>query len=343
MNNIKFSNSYDGLPMDVKKALQAEGNVFFDPSYLKYIQLSGGELLYFYDENNIVPLSINKGKGFKQGRFITQILSFNEGTFSMRETFINAVVDLIRVKKIVDWIDVTPASASFDVCPVRSKRIPWGNLVIDLSLEEDEILSKMSSTHRNEVRRAQKEGCFVKIGSIDLLNEYLTLDQATWKRSNKQVDHSKVYSDILNTLGEKAFIAISYNKDGVPQSGMLSYYNSICMYYMFGASLDKPSRGSVKYLHWEVIKEMKKRGVKSYSFVGYRINVDKDSKLAGIQRFKEGFGGDLVKSVMFKCEVNTFKHNLYKTLIWLKSGKIIKDAVDEEISKWDKSLDSPIE
>ena len=80
---------------------------------------------------------------------------------------------------------------------------------------------------------------------------------------------------------------------------------------------------------------MKKRGVKKYSFVGFRIDVDPNSKLAGIQHFKKGFGGELVEGYMFKATFSKSKKNLFEFLYMLKNkARHRKDTIDQEASKW---------
>ena len=120
----------------------------------------------------------------------------------------------------------------------------------------------------------------------------------------------------------------------MPQCGLLGLYSKACFYYEFGASAHRPEPGSTHYLQWQTILKMKSEGVRRYSFVGCRINVDKDSKLSNIQHFKAGFGGDLVRSFLFKCELNRLQTNLFKLLMFARTGKYSQDVVDQEKNKW---------
>ena len=192
----------------------------------------------------------------------------------------------------------------------------------------------MTAKHRNMVRRAERDGVVVKIGGLELLDDYCYLDAQTWKRSDRKPINRIMYENILRYMPTSSFIAISYF-EGKPQTGMLSYYNNQMMYYMYGASIDRPAIGANNYLHWIIINEMKKRGVKKYSFVGFRIDVDPNSKLAGIQHFKKGFGGELVEGYMFKATFSKSKKNLFEFLYMLKNkARHSKDTIDQEASKW---------
>ena len=82
-----------------------------------------------------------------------------------------------------------------------------------------------------------------------------------------------------------------------------------------------------------VTPKMKEYGVSMYNFVGCRINVDKDSKQAGIQSFKERFGGQLVNCFLFKTVFHPFKKTIYDFLIntFRKGGD---DILEQELHKW---------
>ena len=176
----------------------------------------------------------------------------------------------------------------------------------------------------------------MKFGGAELLDDYLILDKQTWSRSNKTMNNEAMYKKYLEVLGENSVVGIAYNTDGVPQCGLLGFYNNAMFYYMFGASANRPDPGSTHYLQFQTMKLMLERGVKAYNFVGCRINVDKDSKYEHIQHFKKGFGGELIECYMFKTVLRKIKFNFFKILYTLKTKTHLTDAIDDEFKKWEK-------
>ena len=81
--------------------------------------------------------------------------------------------------------------------------------------------------------------------------------------------------------------------------------------------------------------EFKKMGVREYDFMGARLNVEKGSKLEGIQRFKSRFGGELKKGYLWKYEINPIKtktiYFLQKVIFKLKGQDYKGDAIDQEL------------
>ncbi len=327
-------NSYDQIPNTILSQLD-EANVFFSREYYNYSLAEGNKIIYLATDGFIIPYAIRKKHIFSYGTYISEpfCLNYEYNSTENRKEFVNSVQRYIKEKKIADWQFCVGAHTMFDVYPDTSRRIGFGNLVINLENDIETLFANMTSKHRNMIRRAEKDGVVFKIGGIELLDDYCCLDEQTWERSNKPAVNRKIYENKLKYMPTSTFIAISYF-DGIPQSGIFAYYNKQIMYYMYGASADRPYIGANNFLHWEVMKEMKSRGVKKYSFVGFRIDVEQDSKLAGIQHFKKGFGGELVKGYLFKENFSALKTKMVDILFRLRYKTKVDDVIEQEISKW---------
>ncbi|MDO4618547.1 MAG: peptidoglycan bridge formation glycyltransferase FemA/FemB family protein [Clostridia bacterium] len=332
---MKLYTAYKELPEEILSKLD-EANVFFSKEYFDYLLNIGKNVVFFATEDYIIPYEIKKKSIFSFGHYLSEPFCIgNNDSEEKRKAFINDAQKYIGDNKLSDWQESVGAYTMFDVYPDSSKRIGFGNLVVNLENDTDTLLSNMTSKHRNMVRRAEKDGTKVKMGGMELLGDYCELDKETWKRSGQPPVERAYYENILKCMPDSSFIAISYF-DGVPQSGMLCYYNKQMMYYMYGASTDRPTIGANNFLHWEMMKEMKKRGVKRYSFVGYRLIEDIDPKLAGIQHFKKGFGGELIEGYLFKETFSPLKKKMFDILYMLKNRKAVEpDAIDGEIDKWE--------
>ena len=66
----------------------------------------------------------------------------------------------------------------------------------------------------------------------------------------------------------------------------------------------------------------------------YRINEDEDSKYHGIQRFKERFGGELIRGYMFKTILIPWKYKLFHLAYNIKNKQKLTDVIEQEIHKW---------
>ena len=318
----------------------ARANIFFQPSFERFCTRDGGKIVYVYSRSYIMPIVISKKLIFRYASLPTEPFKYCDVNESLADFLTEACEYAKRTFKL-HWINEPSTSALFMDYPDKSKHIPFGSHVIDLSMTEDEMWKKMHSKHRNVIKKSENDGVVIMRGrSEELIRDYHTIDIDTWKRSNKTDAGLKAIKDQIDFLGENAIIYMAYY-EGKPQSGALFYYNEAMCYYMYGANCNKPHTGAGNLLQWCAMLEMKTLGVKKYSFVGCRINEAENSKFHGIQRFKERFGGELVKGYLFKVIFNKPLYLLFKFLVCVKLSietkkiTVYKDVIDQEIKKWE--------
>lgn len=323
------------LPVEILDRLK-NANVFYEEEFYQYTVDSKTDVKYIYNETYLQVVVIHRIHSlFKTATLPTEPfpLSGEDTSFQMQQMFLDDLVTVLKNRFHVDWVTVTPASTLFQAYPSKSERIKFGNYVLDLTGSDDDTFNKITSKHRNMVRRGEKSGIEVKFGGLELLSDYIQVDAQTWQRSGKEINHTAFYRRYLAGFGDRALLGIAY-KDGVPQCGILGIYNETMFYYMFGASADHPEPGSTHYLQWRTMQYLKERNVRSYNFVGCRMNVDAGSKYENIQRFKKGFGGDLIECYLFKVTMNRFKKGVFDALLYKRSGNAPRDVIDQEIEKW---------
>lgn len=331
---LKYAKNFFDLPKTIlSKSEQA--NAFYSKEFAAYERKRGSEILYVFNDSCVQIVSIHVIKhvfvsvNFPSEPFVAGD-NFSEIEIS---DFLDDVLDLISKKYHADWLTVTPASSVFKAYPKNSERICFGNYIINLQSDEEALFSAADSKHRNMIRRGIKGGVEICFGASELLEDYLYLDKQTWARSGEYRDNSGFYKEYVESMPSNTIVGIAY-KDGTPQCGLIGLYNKAMFYYMFGASADRPEPGSTHLLQWEMIKEMKRRGVKEYSFVGCRINVDRESKLYNIQHFKKGFGGELRQCYLFRATMHMRKRKLFEYILERQTGKKCSDIIDQEIDKW---------
>lgn len=323
----KYEELSDGIVRQIENA-----NVFFSKEYSEYAKNIDAELWFVYDDNYIIPILIRKKIRIKRALLVSEPFCFsNLKNNIVLEEFLTGTCKLLR-KEGVAWVN-SGATAFFAAYPNESNRIPFGSHVIDLSQTEEQLWMNMHSKHRNSVRRAEKSGIYVRFGGISLVSDYLKVDAETWERSGRSSYGKKFFENIVKTMENKAVLYVAY-KEEKPQASACFFMNRKMCYYMYGASITKPEPGAANLLQWVAIKNMKKMGIEKYSFVGCRINEDKDSKYHGIQRFKERFGGQLKRGYMFKEVLSPGKYLIFSKLYQIKNGCVMTDAVEQEKHKW---------
>lgn len=310
-------------------------NMFFSSEYANYIMSLGDVFLYVYNGFWIIPVRIRKKFFFSFGVFESEPIRRKEGGNNDYSQFLDDVVTTLKMKYCLQWIHNTAASFFSYTPNNNSKRIPFGSHVVDLTQDAESMWKQVHLKHKNVIRKSEKEAVIVKSGREELLEDFMTLERATWKRSGSSGSGEGYYAKQISTMPCFTKIYVDY-KDNVPQAGALIYFNTEMAYYMYGVTKDSPMTGAANLLLWRAMEDMKSSGVKNFSFVGCRVGEDENSKYHGIQRFKERFGGVLIQGWLFRVEISPFFYKLFTVALNLRSGKLgrHKDAIDEEIGKW---------
>jgi len=166
--------------------------------------------------------------------------------------------------------------------------------LLNLNKSEEELLSDMRKTTRYLVRHEPEKGIKVEISDkLADIRKFVDLLYSTASRKNF-VNHPKSYYikqfEILSKGDQmRIFKAVRNNK--ILAMAVIAFYSDTA-YYLHGASV--ASAGSAGYpLQWEVIKEAKKRSIKTYNFWGVvkDKNFHPSHPWYGFSLFKRGFGG----------------------------------------------------
>lgn len=327
------------LPEYVGEVIE-RANVYYSKGYEDIRKKHGECPVFFFDEDFLWVVFIKKQFIFKYALIPTEPVNIRGDSNGDLKKFLNAANIVMNDKLKLHWSGPVQNQAIFKEKPNICDAIPFGNYVVDLSLDEEDLWSRLHSKHRNVIRKAEKDGLTLRTGNtIEMLDEYLVIDEVTWARSNKKSNTKGAALELVQHCQENISIYI-VDKLGVNQGGAIFFYNKKMSYYLYGASIDKPSAGAMNFLHWNAMLNMKEKGVKKYSFVGCRINEDQDSKYHTIQRFKERFGGELIEGYMFRCIYNRCMYMLYKLLKNIKSLNKINaplDIIDQELWKWSEN------
>ena len=290
----------------------------------QFLSTKSQEYGWFASKETVLPFYIDRRGGFSKLVFTNETIFL--GARINEITFLNGVVD--KAKSLhIDMIAQPLANAVFSNVPLDTKHIKWGSYVVDLLQSEEALLQNMHAKHRNVIRKAIKDGIEIQeTEDIGLVFENL---KETMQRQNKafpslnELEKLKKFS--------KFFIAL---KDGKIQGSAVLPYNIQGAFYLYGGSIVRPYSGSLNYMHYFAMLQLKKEGVKAYDFMGARIDVEPGSKLEGIQRFKSRFGGELKRGYLWKYYYHPTKVSLMyfiqRIRFNLKGKDYLGDAIDQE-------------
>ncbi len=169
--------------------------------------------------------------------------------------------------------------------------------VIDITKNEEELLSEMSQKTRYNIKLAQKRGISLRTtnkyeNTNDIL-EFIRLVKATAKRKGISFHAEDYYRKMFENLPEnmlKLYVA-EYNGKIIAANIVVFYRDTAT--YLHGATDDEYRNVMAPYLlQWRAILDAKKTGCKFYDLGGVKTQNLKPAAhnpWAGITKFKLGF------------------------------------------------------
>ncbi len=187
----------------------------------------------------------------------------------------------------------------------RKEVQPKDTWILDLSKNEEELMSGMHGKARYNIRLAQRRDIrilrYSDIGDIKntKFEEFWEILKKTSARDKFGLHPKDYYIKQLEYFGKKDFINLFLAElNGKVVAGIIVSFWGDTAVYMHGASdYEYRKYMAPNVLQWEAIKEARNRGCKYYDFWGIKpannsiLPTTKVEDWEGISRFKRGFGG----------------------------------------------------
>jgi peptidoglycan pentaglycine glycine transferase (the first glycine) len=178
-------------------------------------------------------------------------------------------------------------------------------IVLDLAASEDELLGRMKQKTRYNVRLASRKGVRVRSGALDELPLLYKMYAETSRRDGFAIRDQGYYEHVWTRfLGQpeasdipSAALLVA-EVDGEVAAAVFVFFFAERAYYLYGMSGAAHREKMPNYLlQWEAIRLARRRGCRTYDLWGAPDEFNASDSLWGVYRFKEGFGGKLVKTL----------------------------------------------
>lgn len=177
--------------------------------------------------------------------------------------------------------------------PGRTLQEP-DTLVLDLRPSPEELMAAMHHKTRYNIRLAERHGVKVRWSTTDDdYEQYLALQKEMAARQGIRPHPDRYYRVMFDVfrqakMGELAVAEL----DGQPLAiNLIVWHEQTAVFIHGGSTHDKKEMMAPYLVQWTAIGLAKERGMKEYDFRGIAPENQPDHKLAGVTRFKLGFGG----------------------------------------------------
>ena len=177
---------------------------------------------------------------------------------------------------------------------------PLRTIVLDLTADEARLLAQMKEKWRYNLRLAERKGVTVRVAErAEDVKAWYALMQTTSTRDEFGIHTLEYYLQawhIFSVRQQARLFLAEY--DGQLLAGIFVGLFARQGIYLYGASSNEQRNLMPNYLlQWEAIRWAQQEGATSYDFWGIPATEHEDEAMAGVYRFKRGWGGDIVRFV----------------------------------------------
>jgi hypothetical protein len=330
----------DAKEQNIFVHLKADENpVFFTLSYHKFEQSCGYQTGFFIGNNNaLMPFRVYKKLFFRFIQIMYPPIKDGERLSENEEkSFLNEAIKLLNTTKQFHRIIQPFVWDVFYAFPDGASFCPFGQLYSEIENKtESEIFDDFSSNYRNAIRKVLTNANLVSFKSeVKELASFYEVYQQVHAKQQIYFDQISHFEKMQQSLGKDHFFLNNLYYDNAIEGGaVITFTKKEANYLYGGAKSPTQQNGSIKLLQFEIIKQLKKLGVKKYIWGGCRLSDVKGTKQQGMQEFKLRFGAKIKKGFLWKMDIHPFYCYLYDTLmsiqLKLKGQKSSIDVIDYE-------------
>jgi len=178
---------------------------------------------------------------------------------------------------------------------------PTDSIIIHTQASDEELLGRMRSKTRYNIRLSGRRGVEVYENGSDEIQNWLSLYAATRKRK-QLTPHSENYFKRLFSLAESAQhgkadlrLLLAWHNGEVLAGMVLALYGTYAL-YLYGASGERKRNLMPTYrLQWRAIEIARETGCSTYDLFGIPSDTGPGHPMHGLLQFKTGFGGERIR------------------------------------------------
>jgi lipid II:glycine glycyltransferase (peptidoglycan interpeptide bridge formation enzyme) len=206
--------------------------------------------------------------------------------------------------------------------------------LLDITKDNDVLLSEMRKTTRYMIKQADKYGVQIYQGnSLNDISEYNKIYIETVKRQHfEPFSLEYLQNEYKAFTDDNQILTIFSGENNQKEVGaMIIFWQGQAFYHQGASNIKNHKAGSSYALQWAIINEAKKRGCKIYNFWGIEEDIKTESDINsdqakkhpwwGLSLFKIGFGGkrvDYLKTKDYPFTLMYWPFALYERLRRLK-------------------------
>ncbi len=208
-------------------------------------------------------------------------------------SIVNSYSDEVRNKIIFKIADNYKISQ-------KTHTLNWATVAIDLNKSWNELYENFSENNKRSIKKQLNAGFVVRIvengNDVQALAMIYNKMYKNKKLKRQVKNSSKMFLNIQHFFKEtsKGVIMGIFNKDILIGGVVIGYHGKTAFYHMGASNNDIKNMPVMHLLFFEIIKFLKSKGFDTLDMGGYSLDNVNNKQLININRFKLGFGGNII-------------------------------------------------
>src|SRR6056297_2030949 len=198
----------------------------------------------------------------------------------------------------------------------HSNNLPANTIFLDLQQSEEQILMQMKPKTRYNIRLSGRKGVSVRNYDMSYINTWYALYRETAQRNNVTLHDKDFFTTFLAANGHNNHDVdirlLMADLDGQFLAAMFLILSGRRGTYLYGATSGEKRNYMASYaIQWEAIKAARTNDCTEYDLFGTAPNANHAHPMAGLYRFKNGFGGHMYHRMGcwdYPLNVEIYKH-----------------------------------
>jgi lipid II:glycine glycyltransferase (peptidoglycan interpeptide bridge formation enzyme) len=228
---------------------------------------------------------------------------------------------------LVDGSASVAQLTAYGLRPAARAIQPRSTILVPLDGDDEDLLARMKPKWRYNIRLATRKGVTVRPGTAADLPAIYALMEATARRDQFAVHTAAYYAtahDLFAESGHSLWLLAEH--EGHLLAAIVVFAHGARAWYFWGASADEGRPLMPNHaLQWAAMCWARAQGCREYDLWGIpdevgqnpdrftEVDPDRQGDLWGVYRFKQGFGGRVVRwAGAWECPLSTAGYALYR-------------------------------
>lgn len=197
---------------------------------------------------------------------------------------------------------------------IQFKNTVW----LDLNASEDELLKRMKQKTRYNIHLAQRKGVQIRTGNQKDFSLLYKMYAETSIRDGFVIRPESYYQTVWDTfMRQQMAIPLIAEVENEPIAGLFLFYHAKKAWYLYGMSREAHRDKMPNYLlQWDAMCRLKALGCTFYDLWGAPDIFDESDSMWGVFRFKEGLGGNVIRTIgAWDFTTKPFLYKLYTQIL----------------------------